>query len=98
VSTRDVERGVDISEHPIVKSDRALCPHNACTAVAEQEPSHVSHSRRGKVCECGLQMRTLVGLRNPAFRAPGVGAEVDTVVHPRQIGADQKRRWRIGVP
>ena len=92
---RGVERRVDIPEHEIVEADRppAVAEANACAAVAEQKPPHVLHARRGKLGErrCSSRARSSL-LRDPAIGPPGIGAEIDAVVDPRQVGADQKRR------
>ena len=94
MAARDVERGVDIPEYEIVEALRAaaFAESNARAAVAEQKPPHVLHARRGELRERLLELRTLVRLRHAALGPPCIGAEVDAVMHPRQIGADQK--WR----
>ena len=95
MAARDLERRVDIPEHEIVESERAaaVAESNAGAAVAEEKPPHVSarptrQARANVSSSCARSS----GLRDSALGPPRIGAEVDAVVHPGQIGADQKRR------
>ena len=97
MAARGLERRVDIPEHEIVESDRAaaFAESNAGAPVAEEKPPHALHARRGKPRERQLDLRAFVLLRHSALWPPCIGAEVDAVVHPGQIGADQKWRRQI---
>ena len=92
MAPRNLERRVDIPEHEIVESERPLsvAEANAGAPVAEEKPPHALHARRGQPGERRVQLRALLQLRNSAVRAPCIGPEVDAVMHPRQIGTDQK--------
>src|SRR5688572_28110640 len=95
----DVECRVDISEDKIIESERPAAGGevNTGAAVAEQKPPYVSHTRPGKIRKHMVQLRALIGLCDAANRPPCIGTEIDPVVDPRKVGADQKGRRRIGL-
>ena len=80
-----------------IEPDRAaaLGIVNACASIAEEKPSHVSHAGRGERRERRFERLACVGPPNTAVGAPGVGAEIDSVVDPGQICPDQERARTI---
>ncbi len=87
---RGSESGIDVSEHELIRraGSSAIVVFNSRSAITKKKPSNVIDSGCSKLLEGGLQLRELVRLRDAATGAPRVGAKIDPVVNPGEIGAD----------
>ena len=89
-----VEGCIEITKHHLVEAEGLPAPAepDSSASVTKKKPPHPLHICGRQSLKGLLELAPIIGLRNTPFPAPRIGANVDAIVDPWQIGAVQKGR------